>query len=550
MSEKDVIIKADNLYFSYDDEKTHSLNGLSLEIKRGKKIAFMGANGSGKSTFFLCCNGIHQPSSGTLYFDGQPVDYSRKGLLDLRGKVGIVFQDPDNQLFSASVYQEISFGILNLGVSEEKAKEEVEGVIDEMEITPYRSRPTHALSGGQKKQVSIADILVMHPEVIILDEPSSALDPKHTALVNHAVDRMTEKGITVMMATHDVNYAFDWADETPVEVFSNKRALDETNLTAPAALLLFDSLCQKGILKTTLPVPHNLNALEQYIAEIPFAGTSGQSAVSHVIKNDAPPKKAILVVSFGTSYDSTRKVTIDAIENDIADAYQDCQVYRAWTSKMILAKIQKRDKVHYNTVEEAFHQMKQDGITDVIVQPTHMINGIENEIMTKEALSFSSKFSTIRFGTPVLTSLKDNEHLIKAIVDGFPDLGKDEVLVLMGHGTTHFANSIYAALDYTFKDMGYPNIFLGTVESYPGMDSLRGMIREYHPKRVILAPFMIVAGDHASNDMAGDDPDSWKSRFEADGYPVTCVLKGLGEYKEIRNLLIGHVKEAMREKVH
>ena len=117
----DVILKAENLYFSYDDEKTHSLNGLSLEIRKGRKIAFMGANGSGKSTFFLCCNGIHQPTSGTLYFHGEPVNYSREGLLKLRQKVGIVFQDPDNQLFSASVYQEISFGILNLGVYEEEA---------------------------------------------------------------------------------------------------------------------------------------------------------------------------------------------------------------------------------------------------------------------------------------------------------------------------------------------------------------------------------------------------------------------------------------------
>ena len=116
---KDIILKAQELYFSYDDENTHSLNGLSLEIQRGKKVAFMGANGSGKSTFFLCCNGIHRPSSGTLFVDGKPIDYSKKGLLDLRQKVGIVFQDPDNQLFSASVYQEISFGILNLGISED-----------------------------------------------------------------------------------------------------------------------------------------------------------------------------------------------------------------------------------------------------------------------------------------------------------------------------------------------------------------------------------------------------------------------------------------------
>lgn len=151
-SQDDIILKAENLYFSYDDEKTHSLNGLSLEIRRGRRIAFMGANGSGKSTFFLCCNGVHRPSSGTVYFEGEPVDYSRKGLLALRRNVGIVFQDPDNQLFSASVYQEISFGILNLGVSPDEAAREVENVIERLEITPFRSKPTHALSGGQKKQ--------------------------------------------------------------------------------------------------------------------------------------------------------------------------------------------------------------------------------------------------------------------------------------------------------------------------------------------------------------------------------------------------------------
>ena len=101
----DIIIKAEDLYFSYDDGNTSSLNGLSIEIRRGQKIAFMGANGSGKSTFFLCCNGINRPSKGTLYFEGKPYDYSKKGLLELRSKVGIIFQDPDNQLFSASVYQ-------------------------------------------------------------------------------------------------------------------------------------------------------------------------------------------------------------------------------------------------------------------------------------------------------------------------------------------------------------------------------------------------------------------------------------------------------------
>ena len=278
---EDIILKADDLYFSYEGEKSHSLNGLSLEIGRGKKIAFMGANGSGKSTFFLCCNGILKPSKGALYLDGKPYDYSRQGLLKLRQRVGIVFQDPDNQLFSASVYQEISFGILNLGVPEEEAKREVEAVIEKLEITPFRHKPTHALSGGQKKQVSIADILVMHPDIIILDEPAAALDPKHTTLVNRIVNQLTEEGITVMMSTHDVNYALQWADQIflfkegrvlksgdPVQVFSDKQLLLETNLEQPAVLELFYSLCRKGILDSSLPIPRKLSELEGYISAL------------------------------------------------------------------------------------------------------------------------------------------------------------------------------------------------------------------------------------------------------------------------------------------
>ena len=548
---EDIILKADNLFFSYDNEKTHSLNGLSLEIKRGHKIAFMGANGSGKSTFFLCCNGIHQPSSGTLYFNGEPVDYSRKGLLKLRSKVGIVFQDPDNQLFSASVYQEISFGILNLGVPEDEAKEQVEQVIDYLEITPFRHKPTHALSGGQKKQVSIADILVMNPDIIILDEPAAALDPKHTTMVNKIVDQLTENGITVMMATHDVNYAMAWADDvflfkdgkvlihgTPEQVFSNKSALASTNLEQPACLQLFDSLCKKGILKTSLPIPHSLQKLESYIAAI-------SERTYHGGKIMQESKKAILVVSFGTSYNPTREKTIDVIESKIGDAFSDWKIYRAWTSKMIMAKLLKRDGIKINNVKEAMEQMRDDGITDVVIQPTHVINGIENDLMKEDALSWHDSFHSITFGTPLLTSEQDNCDMIEAIHQEFSYLKADEALVLMGHGTTHYANAIYAALDYTFKDKGYPNIHLGTVEAYPSMETLLKVIREQNPSKVVLAPFMIVAGDHARNDMAGDDPDSWRCQFEAAGFPVECVPKGLGEYAKVQEIFIRHVREAM-----
>ena len=466
--------------------------------------------------------------------------------------MGIVFQDPDNQLFSASVYQEISFGILNLGVSPEEAKKEVEKVIDYLEITPFRHKPTHALSGGQKKQVSIADILVMHPDIIILDEPAAALDPKHTQMVNHIVDQMTEAGITVLMATHDVDYAYEWADEvilfhegkvllhgSPSQVFSNKRILSQTNLEPPAVLELFESLCRKGILKASLEIPRNLKTLEQYIEEIklnPHYG--GKKPVT------AETKKAILAVSFGTSHNDTRKVTIDAIERDMQEAFPDYMLYRAWTSKMIIKKLKNRDNVHVFTVLEAMEQMKKDGITDVLIQPTHVINGIENDLMKEDALAYRDDFHSITFGDPLLTSAEDNLAVIQAIADEFSDLAQDQVLVLMGHGTTHYANSIYAALDYTFKDKGYKNIFLGTVEAYPSMESLMRMVKEYNPSKVVLAPFMIVAGDHAKNDMAGDDPESWYSQFKAAGFEVEPVVKGLGEYPGVRRLLVDHLKVA------
>ncbi len=254
------VIEAQDVSYVYEGNEEKALDGLSLKIRRGSRVAFMGGNGSGKSTFFLCLNGIRKPDSGRICIDGKPIEYTRKGLLDVRGKVGIVFQEPDNQLFSASVYEEISFGILNLGADEEMAGREVERVIRELEITPFQDRPAHALSGGQKKQVAIADILVMHPEVMILDEPSAALDPVHARKVEEIVEGLTGQGITVLMATHDIDYAYRWADEivlmhegrvlmqgTPDEVCADSRLLAEAGLEPPSVLRLYGCLKENGM---------------------------------------------------------------------------------------------------------------------------------------------------------------------------------------------------------------------------------------------------------------------------------------------------------------
>lgn len=275
---EDWVIEAENLSYSYEENDRKALDGLSVRIGRGRKVAFMGGNGSGKSTFFLCLNGILRPDEGRVLIDGEPVSYTRKGLLDVRKKVGIVFQEPDNQLFSASVFQEISFGILNLGVEEETARREVEKVIRELKITLFQDRPAHALSGGQKKQVAIADILVMHPQVMILDEPASALDAAHTKKVHELIRGLTEQGITVLMALHDIDYAWAWADEivlmhegkvirqgTPREVCEDENALKKAGLERPAVLRIYEKLKDKGVLSGNL-IPGSMDELAEMLS--------------------------------------------------------------------------------------------------------------------------------------------------------------------------------------------------------------------------------------------------------------------------------------------
>lgn len=273
------ILKVANLSYVYEDG-TKALKKIDFNIKKGEKIAFIGGNGSGKSTMFLCLNGVLRPTNGNIYYEDKQIEYTRKGLLDLRSKVQIVFQDPDNQLFSASVYEEISFGILNLGIDEKVVERKVNEVIKELEIEPFVNKPTHFLSGGQKKRVSIADILVMDPEVIILDEPTSALDPKYTNVVNNLIDELTEKGKTVILSTHDVNQALKWADRIfvfmdgdivkggkPEEIFLDDETLDKANLLVPYTIKLYKNLLRKGILNENLKVPKTIEILEKYIEE-------------------------------------------------------------------------------------------------------------------------------------------------------------------------------------------------------------------------------------------------------------------------------------------
>ena len=248
------MIEIKDLDYRYEDG-TVALQNVNLTINKGEKIAIMGSNGSGKSTLFLCLNGVYKPTNGSIRVNGEPITYNRNGLKKLRQTIGIVFQNPDNQLFSADVFQEISFGPMNLGLDKEVVRERVESVLESLHIEHLRKRPTHFLSGGQKKQVAIADILAMKPEVILFDEPTAALDSYHSQLVNSLVDELCESGITVIQATHDSDYAMAWADQiiviqdgkvlvkdTPQKVFENVELRKRAYLEEPKVLKMYNCL--------------------------------------------------------------------------------------------------------------------------------------------------------------------------------------------------------------------------------------------------------------------------------------------------------------------
>lgn len=273
---KQYILEAIDITFEYSDG-TKALDCVNISIEKGKKIAVLGPNGAGKTTLFLHFNGILKPKSGKILYKGEEINYSHSELVKLRKNVGIVFQNPDIQLFSASVYQEISFGPMNLGYPENIVKEKVENAMKETRIIDLKDKPTHFLSYGQKKSVSIADIIVMEPEVIILDEPTVYLDPKHVQEVMGLFDKLVEEGKTIILSTHDVDFAYSWADYIyvmkngkvvakgePTVVFANAKELDWSDLRKPMLLEIYEILKEKGIINGS-NIPKNIEELKKCI---------------------------------------------------------------------------------------------------------------------------------------------------------------------------------------------------------------------------------------------------------------------------------------------
>lgn len=252
-------------------------------------------------------------------------------------------------------------------------------------------------------------------------------------------------------------------------------------------------------------------------------------------------KKAILVVSFGTSFNNTREKTIDVIESDLRRAFPDREFYRAWTSKIITNKLKERDGCCIDMPQEALERMKKDGVTDVLVQPTFIIPGLENDYLTEKVKAHEEDFDLIATGAPLLNSSEDINEVANIISDAFSDL-EEEALVLMGHGVFNDRNSIYLDLENAINDLGRVRAFVGTVEAEPDLGCVMKKVKASGLKKVMLTPLLIVSGDHANNDMAGESDDSWASAFRREGFEVRCLLKGLGEYEEIRKMFAAHAR--------
>lgn len=269
---KEKILEVSHLTFAYDKSR-NALEDINVTIYQNEKIAVLGANGAGKSTFFLNLNGVREPVKGEIRYRGEVV--GKKEKVKLRKHVGIIFQDPDSQIIASTVKAEVAFGPMNMKLDRDEVEKRTMAAIKEMNLEGYVMRPPHYLSGGEKKRVSIADILAMDCEVMIFDEPTASLDPVNAQMLEEVLNRMEQDGRTILLSTHDVDFAYRFAervlvfcdgkligDDTPQAIFKNEELLERANLKKPVFLELYELLRKKGKVKETSVYPRQLEELD------------------------------------------------------------------------------------------------------------------------------------------------------------------------------------------------------------------------------------------------------------------------------------------------
>ena len=275
MEEK--IIKIEGLKFSYEKGK-EILKRIDVEIKKGEKIAVLGNNGSGKTTFFMNLNGVYLFDEGNIYLKGRKIEKNKKDLNYLRENIGIVFQNPDNQIIGSTVYEELSFGLINLGLSKKEIEERIEKISQKLNLKKYLDTPPHYLSGGEKKRVCIGDIVAMNPEIIIFDEPTAELDQLNVKILEEILNDLSMEKKTIILSTHDIDFAFRFADRilvfsdgeiigdgTSEEIFKDTELLKKANLKKPIVFEIYEELLRKNIIKNCKNIPRTVDHLKKII---------------------------------------------------------------------------------------------------------------------------------------------------------------------------------------------------------------------------------------------------------------------------------------------
>ena len=257
-------------------------------------------------------------------------------------------------------------------------------------------------------------------------------------------------------------------------------------------------------------------------------------------------KKAVLVVSFGTSYKEAMEKTIEACENKIKNNLKGYDFYRAFTSNMIIRKLKNRYGIDIESHIQVLDRLYREGYSEVIIQTLHIICGEEFNKLKDQVERYKCKFDKVILGRPLLSTIEDYKDIVEAIKYQVPDMEENEALVFMGHGTSNESHAIYSVLGYIMRDSGI-NAYVGTLEGYQEIKQVINRLNENNIKTVNLMPFMLVAGNHAINDMAGDEDDSWKNILEGEGFNVKIHLQGLGENPYIQDKFKKHAYDCVKE---
>ena len=286
------------------------------------------------------------------------------------------------------------------------------------------------------------------------------------------------------------------------------------------------------------------------MAAVAGAAAVGMGLVGCSSGSSAAPaaKPVILVTSFGTSFADSRHITIGAIEDDIREAFPDYDVRRAFTAQIIIDHIEKDTGRHIDNFEEAMDKLVAEGVDTVIVQPTHLMDGFEyTDIKDSIEKNYKDKIAKIALGEPLLVNEADQKAVAEAIKAAMTKYEDDDTAIcLMGHGTEAESNAIYATMQKVFDDLGYKNYFVATVEASPTFDDVAKAAKDAGYKKAVLRPMMVVAGDHANNDMADDsDPESFAAIMKEAGFEVKSVIEGLGQLVDVDEIYVAHVQTAI-----